>query len=28
MDFHPWDRDNRDLLEQWQGKLELTAVAA
>jgi len=27
-DFHPWDRDNRDLLEQWQGKLELTAVAA
>ena len=28
MDFHPWDRDNRDLLEQWQGKLELSAVAA
>lgn len=27
-DFHPWDRDNRDLLEQWQGKLELTSVAA
>jgi len=27
-DFHPWDLDNRDLLEQWQGKLELTAVAA
>ena len=27
-DFHPWDRDNRDLLEQWQEKLELTAVAA
>ncbi len=26
--FHPWDLDNRDLLEQWQGKLELTAVAA
>lgn len=28
MGFHPWDRDNRDLLEQWQGKLELSAVAA
>jgi len=27
-DFHPWDQDNRDLLEQWKEKLELTPVAA